>query len=230
MSDRGELVHSDDFGDGSGKWRPEGPHLVEVSGGRLHVKTVMDDRKVGQYIWFREDLPADFRAEYDFTPVSESGFFLIFFCARGVAGEDILSAELFESYMPHAAWQPYEDFDKYTGPDPAERPNGRRINCYHISYRRNTQANCNFRKNIGKNLLVSCEIDALLPAGQKAHVVLTKEGGRVRLEVDGRLFMDHTDDGNLNGGVYGAGKFGLRQVYDSEGYYHDFRVFDLTGK
>jgi len=229
MSDGGKLVHSDDFADGLANWRSEGPYLVEVTGGRLRVKTDWGGPKVGQYVWFREDLPADFRAEYDLTPVSESGFFLIFFCAKGVEGEDILGDDLFEKYMPHGSWADYDDFDKYTGPDPSDRKNDQRINCYHISYRRNENANCNFRKNIGKNLLVSREIDALLPAGQTAHVVLTKQAGRIRLEVGGRTFMDHTDDGALNGGVYGEGKLGLRQVYDSEGYYENFKVHDLTG-
>ncbi len=39
--------------------------------------------------------------------------------------------------------------------------------------------------------------------------------------------MEFTDDGNMNGGVYGVGKFGFRQVYESEGEYDNFKVFDL---
>jgi len=208
----GKLIFEEDFSRGLANWQPEGPNLVEVVDGRLHVKTTMATRS-GQFVWLRRDLPADFRVEYDLTPVSSSGFFLIFFCARGVNGEDILGEKLFKQYRQ------LRDFKKYTiGP----------INCYHISYRRNRMANCNLRKNTGKHLLKQSRIDMVLPAGKTAHVALTKRGGRIRLVVNGKVFMDYTDDGRINGGVYGRGKIGLRQVYDSEGYYDNFKVFDLT--
>ncbi|MCD6365007.1 MAG: DUF1961 family protein, partial [Planctomycetes bacterium] len=192
-------------------WRAEGQNLVEVTGGRLHVKTARGAE--GQFVWLTKDLPADFRVEYDLTPASASGFFLIFFCARGVDGEDILSDKLFRQYKR------LRDFKKYTiGP----------VNCYHISYRRNRQANCNLRKNTGKKLLKQSRLDALLPEGRTAHIMLTKQDGRIRLVVDGREFMDYTDNGTSSGEVYGPGKIGLRQVYDSEGYYDNFKVFSLS--
>jgi len=196
-------------------WRSEGPNQVRVADGRLHVKTVWQPHKSGQFVWLNRDLPDDFRVEYDVTPVSASGFFLIFFCAKGTGGEDILGDKLFKQYTK------LSDFKKYTiGP----------VNCYHISYRRNEVANCNLRKNTGKHLIRQSRIDALIPKGKPAHVVLTKKGGRIRLAVNGKVFMDHTDDGKLNGGVYSGGKIGLRQVYESEGTYDNFRVFDLTGE
>jgi len=219
-------LFADTFDKDLANWQAEGPHLVEVKEGRLHVKTTEDARKVGEYVWFKQDLPKDFRVEFDFTSASESGFFLLFFCAKGTKGEDILSKELFEDYMPYKSWKPYEDFDKYTSPP--DRRTDKRINCYHTSYRRNTAANCNLRKNVGQNLVKSSDIKALLPAGKAAHVELTKEGGHITLKVNGELFMDYTDDGKLNGGVYGAGKYGFRQVYESEGYYDNFKVYDLA--
>jgi len=219
-------MFADAFDKDLSNWQAEGPHLVEVKDGRLRVKTTEDARKVGEYVWLKQDLPKDFRVEFDFTPVSESGFFLLFFCAAGTKGEDILSKELFEDYMPYKSWKPYQDFDKYTSPP--DRRTDKRINCYHISYRRNTMANCNLRKNPGQNLMKSSDIKALLPAGKVAHVELTKEAAHITLKVNGELFMDYTDDGKLNGGVYGAGKFGFRQVYESEGYYDNFRVYDLA--
>jgi len=192
-------------------WQPEGPNLVEVVDGGLHVKTAMATRS-GQFVWLRRDLPADFRVEYGLTPVSSGGFFLIF-CAQGVNGEDIPGEKPFKRYR----W--LRDFKKYTtGP----------IDCYRISCRRGRMANCNLRENTGKRLLGQSRIDMVLPAGQTAHVALTKSGGRIRLVVNGKVFVDCTDDGSINGGVYGRGKTGLRQVYDSEGYYDNFKVFDLT--
>jgi len=179
--------------------------------GRLYVKTT--EGADGQFVWYRKDLPEDFRVEYDVTPVSSSGFFLIFFCAKGVDGEDILGDKLFKQYRA------LKDFKKYTvGP----------INCYHISYRRNRQANCNLRKNTGKKLLKQARLSALLPEGKLAHVSLTKQGGRILLVVNGQVFMDYRDDGKANGPIYGGGKIGLRQVYVSEGYYDNFKVYDLT--
>lgn len=197
-------------------WTPEGPHQVRIRNGRLHYKTHWAEdpaERSGQFLWLNRDLPADFRVEYDVTPLSESGFFLIFFCARGVGGEDILGEKLFQEYKE------LRDFEKYTiGP----------INCYHISYRRNEVADCNLRKNTGKHLVKTSKLTALLPKGEAARVVLTKVGGHITLRVNGETSMDWTDDGKINGGVYGAGKIGLRQVYDSEGEYDNFRVYDLT--
>jgi len=223
----GKLILEDRLDRDLANWQSEGPHAVEVKNGRLQMKTVQDDRNVGQYVWCRKDAPADFRAEWDFTPLSESGFFLVFFCAQGVKGEDILSRALFEDYMPQASWKPYQDFDKYTSPP--NRKTDSRIACYHVSYRRNAEANCNLRRNPGLHLLRSSEIQAALPAHRTFHVVLVKQGARIRLAVDGKPFMDHTDDGQ-RGAVHGAGKIGFRQVYDSDGAYSNFRLFDLTGE
>ena len=209
-------VFEDRFETDLSNWQAEGPHEVKLRGGKLHVRTSWakepKDRS-GQFVWLKRELPADFRVEYDVTPLSASGFFLIFFCARGAEGEDILGEKLFKQYTE------LRDFEKYTvGP----------VNCYHISYRRNEVADCNLRKNTGKHLVSTSRLDAVLPRGRSAHVVLTKVGGHITLVVDGRTFMDWTDDGSLNGGVYGAGKLGLRQVYESEGLYDNFRVTDLT--
>jgi len=222
----GKLVFEDRFENGLANWVSEGPFLTDVKDGRLHVKTTWEGRKVGEYLWCRKELPADFRVEYDFTPLSDSGFFLLFFCAQGVKGEDILAPELFESYMNHATWQDYEDFDKYTSPP--DRKHGSRIRCYHVSYRRGNQANCNLRKNPGLNLIKTSDISQLLPKDKTVHVALTKKGGRILLTVDGRTFMDYTDAGAVDGAFYNGGKFGFRQVYESDGTYANVRVYDLT--
>lgn len=215
--DGSKLLFAEDFANGLSNWVSEGPGQAEVKDGKLVIRTKeksADGRpELGQYLWFNRDLPADFRAEFDFTPTSRSGFFLLFFCAKGTGGEDILSDTLMKDYTA------LTDFKKYTiGP----------INCYHISYRRNQSADCNLRKNTGKHLLSNSKVDQLVPAGKAAHVVLTKQGGHISLTIDGVSFMDFTDDGKLNGGVYGAGKFGFRQVYESEGEYDNLKIFDLT--
>ena len=205
-------------------WVSEGPQTVELQDGRLHMKTVDDERKVGQYVWCRRELPKDFKLTWDVTPTSESGFFLVFFCQQGVKGEDILGDELFKEYMPAKDWKPYEDFDKYVSAPNRAAHHESRIRGYHVSYRRNEAANCNFRKNPGLNLLESHPVDALLPKDKTAHVELTKQGGRVRLVVDGKLFMDKTDPED----PWSGGRFGFRQVYVSDGLYDNVRLYDLT--
>lgn len=222
--EEGKLVFAEGFEKDLSNWMSEGPYSAEVKDGRLHIKTTWGERKVGQYVWCREMLPKDFRIEYGFTPLSDSGFFLIFFCAQGVQGEDILGPELLEGYMNFKTWQDYQDFDKYTSPP--NRRHESRIRCYHISYRRGERANCNLRKNPGLNLLKSSKIDQLLPKDETVHVVLTKKGARILLTVDDRTFMNCTDEV----GSYSGGKFGLRQVYDSEGVYDNVKVYDLTAE
>ena len=217
-------VFEETFDKGLEHWQSEGPHAVEVRDGRLYVKTVDDEKKVGQYVWCRHKLPDDFRLEWDATPVSKSGFFLVFFCQEGVKGEDILGKELFEDYMNWKTWKAFEDFDKYVSAPNRKAHHQSRIRGYHVSYRRNENANCNFRKNPGLNLLESHPVDALLPKDQTAHAVLTKVGGRVTLVVNGKTFMDKTDPEK----PWSGGRFGFRNVYESEGYYDNVKLFDLT--
>jgi hypothetical protein len=218
----GKLVFEDSFKDLS-NWTAEGPHTVEVKDGSLHVVTVDDKRQVGQFVWCKQELPDDFRVEFDVTPGSKSGFFLVFFCVRGVKGEDILGKGLFDDYLPWKSWNPYADWDKYTSP--ADRKDhSSRIRGYHVSYRRNEAANCNLRKNPGLVLKRSSTVDALLPKDQAAHVVLTKQAGHVMLSVDGKAFMDWTDDDK----PYRGGRFGFRNVYDSDASYANVKIYDLA--
>jgi len=216
-------VFEDAFDKGLVNWKTEGPHTVEARDGRLYVKTP-GDSKTGQYVWCRTELPDDFRITWDVTPLSKSGFFLIFFCQKGVKGEDILGKDLFDDYMNWKTWGAYEDFDKYVSAPNRKAHHQSRIRGYHISYRRNENANCNFRKNPGLNLLLSHPVDALLPKDKTAHAELTRIGGRVKLAIDGKVFMDHIDPGE----PWSGGRFGFRNVYESDGYYDNVKVFDLT--
>lgn len=218
----GKLVFEDKFKDMS-NWVSEGPHKVEVKDGRLHVVTDTAGGQIGQYVWCKRELSDDFRVEFDVTPVSASGFFLVFFCVQGVKGEDILGKDLFEDYMPWKSWKEYHDWDKYTSAG-NRHTHSSRIRAYHVSYRRNESANCNLRKNPGLVLKKSSAIDALLPKDKTAHVVLTKQGGHITLAVDGKEFMDWTDTET----PYKGGKFGFRNVYESDAHYTNVKFFDLS--
>jgi hypothetical protein len=219
-----EKPYFEDSFDNLDNWQAEGAHVPEIKDGRMHLKTSPDKAKAGQFVWCKKELPADYRIEFQMTPASDSGFFLIFFSVSGVKGEDILEKELFEKYMPAKSWTEYEDWDKYTSPP--NRKHESRIQGYHISYRRNELANCNLRKNPGLNLLKSSDINALLPTSAVAKVVLTKVGGKITLDVNGDRFMDHTDEK----AALEKGRFGFRQVYESSGTYDNFKIFDLTKK
>src|SRR5579862_3732031 len=60
---------------------------VTAQDGQLKIDT--QSKLNGTMVWCRKTLPKNFEFEYDVTPKSKSGFFMIFFCAKGNKGEDI---------------------------------------------------------------------------------------------------------------------------------------------
>ncbi len=189
-------------------WRVEGnPDFFHVArrDGRIRVRTEENERSEGGFLWLRRRVPPDFTFEFDFTPRSESGFFLLFFCARGADGEDIFSPG--HAGVEERRWGRW--FQKYTRG---------RVNCYHISYRRGKKRNCRLRKNPGLNVLKTHEVEPL--ARNVTHGIrLTKRGGHITLVCDGKVYLDYTDPAPL-----GEGRLGLRQVYESEGEYSGIRL------
>lgn len=210
---KGKVMLSDEFKNGDNwvveKWS-EKEAQVEFKDGKMQVTTHKGTD--GVMVWCKKELPKDFLFEYDVTPTSKSGFFLVFFCAKGQDGKDILSEESLKDRSDPTL------FKKYTKG---------KINCYHMSYRRNESATCNFRKNSGMALLKQQKLTAVLPKGKTVHVSLKKKGGRIVLTVDGQVYMDYTDEGKINGAIREGGKIGLRQVYDSEGVYDNVKLTEL---
>jgi len=219
-----KLIYTDNFAN-LDNWVAEGPHTVEVKDNKLHIKTTGDE--IGQYVWLKKDVPNDFRIEFDFTPSEKSqekSFYLIHFCQQGVKGEDILSDEMQNDYLPAKSWKPFQDFDKYVSAENRKAFHESRIRGYHTSFLRGESATCNFRKNPGLILLKQEKLDDKLPKNQKARIALTKIGGHILLEVNGKTFMNHTDNEN----IYNGGRFGFRAVYDADGYYENFKLYDMT--
>ena len=211
-----KLVFEDDLSRGLQNWVVEKFDRDEVevgySGNRMMVSTKKGVD--GVMVWCKHKLPENFMVEYDITPVSESGFYLMYFCTERKDREDILD-HIDNKYTTLSL------FEKYTKGE---------TNSYHISYRRNDNPTCNLRKNPGLTngaLLKQQALSGILAAGKSHHVVLRKTGSHINLEVDGEAFMNFTDDGTIAGPSYCGGKFGIRQVYDSEGYYQNFRIWDL---
>lgn len=208
-----KLIFSDDFTSGMGNWTVEkfNRDVTSVDGNNSRLNVMTQSGQDGIMVWCNQPLPKNFIIEYDMTPLSSSGFFLIFFCAQGTGGSSILD-------NIESTYKGYTLFEKYTE---------RNVRCYHMSYRRNTSATCNFRKNPGLNLLKQQSLSQVLSANQKIHVILQKNNGRFVLTIDGNLFMDYTDKGSVHEG----GHWGIRQVYDSQGFYDNVQVWDtdLTG-
>ena len=213
---RPKLVFEDDFSQGLEHWIVEkyDRDVVDVEHSGDQMKVYTRNGVDGVMVWCKKSLPDNFMVEYDVKPVSESGFFLLFFCVEKNDQGDILT-HIENKYTNQTL------FEKYTAGE---------INGYHISYRRNDSPTSNLRKNPGLkagNLLKQQSIPGILTAGKSHHVVLKKIGPHIRLEVDGNEFMNFTDDGTIGGFPYSGGRLGFRQVYDSEGYYDNFRIWDL---
>jgi hypothetical protein len=188
---------------------------VGFDGNRMDVTT--EKGVDGVMVWCRHPLPGNFMLEYDFTPVSESGFFLLFFCTENNDGSDILD-RLDDTFTTHSL------FEKYSRTD---------IKGYHISYRRNDSPTSNLRKNPGQQggvLLKQQVLTGVLQAGKTHHVILKKTGPQINLIVNQQEFMKFTDDGSTGVPAYSGGRFGIRQVYDAEGRYRNFRIWDLDAR
>jgi hypothetical protein len=208
------VIFSDNFSGGLEHWTVEHweEDKIEVTNkaGRMHVSTRETDN--GVMIWLRKELPENYRFEFDVTPHSESGFFLIFFNTQHKDGKDILEeAVLNDKSAPTL-------FKKYTKSV---------INGYHISFRRNEVADCNLRKNSGMALLKKQILPHLLKKDETHHVSLTKHGGSIKLQVGENVFMNFKDDGQENGKVWSKGRIGFRQVYDSVGSYDNVKLTEL---
>lgn len=109
----------------------------------------------------------------------------------------------------------------------------RGLHAYHISYYANTPGNpgrvsSNMRKD-GEFYLMDQGPVAILPGSQKVHHMrLIKDGGHIQLQVDGKVRLDFTDSGGERFGPrYHGGKVGFRQMQWTEGWYRNFRAWEL---
>jgi hypothetical protein len=215
----GIIVFEDDFKGGSVNWVVEkfDRDAVDVVDSENSLTISTEQGVDGVMVWCKNPLPENFMVEYDFMPVSESGFFGIFFCTEKRDQGDIL-----DHIDDH--FTTYSLFEKYTRGE---------TNSYHISYRRNDNPTSNLRKNPGEGggaLLKQQTLPCVLSAGRTHHVVLNKSGGHISLFIDQQEFMNFEDDGTDGSQPYSGGRFGIRQVYDAEGIYDNFRIWDLDSR
>ncbi len=212
---RGELIVEDSFDEPwQDNWVLEGPGVLTQEGGRLRLQEPEPGAEGANHtvLWNRTPHPRDFIAEWEFTPNEVSGLCIVFFCAKGINGEDIFDVSL----APRDG-----TFTGYTSGD---------INCYHISYFRNTctrSPNCALRKNLGF-WRASAGYDYIpLEAGVTSRLTLVKRGAHIQLAINDRVSIDWVDDGVTRGPVWGSGHFGLRQMMTTDGWYDNFRIWAI---
>ncbi|MFC7111665.1 DUF1961 family protein [Nonomuraea rubra] len=125
-------------------FRMEGDGAMSFPQGRLRLESLRpaaEGQAANLVLWCPEDFPPDIRVEWDFWPVREPGLAIMFFHARGRAGEDLFDPALAPRNGP---------YDQYHHGD---------IDAYHVSYFRRMWPSeralhtCNLRKSHGFHLV-----------------------------------------------------------------------------
>lgn len=217
-NDRGPLLYAATLGSAADTrgWVLEGPGVVDYQDGWMKMKSQRPDGPEGHIVhWCPTEFPERFWAEWEFELLSEQGLCIVFFAARGHGGRDVLDASLAPR---NGVFRQYHSGD---------------IDCYHISYFANTPGSArrvaNLRKNHGFYLVANGPVGvAAARPGEVHRAVLVKDGARIRMAVDGRTIIDHTDDGVRAGPAWAGGKIGLRQMQWTVGRYRNFRVYALV--
>jgi hypothetical protein len=195
-------------------WVLEGPGIMNATDGWLSLRSERPDGPIGHVVlWCQETFPESFLAEWDFVLEDPIGLTIVFFAARGSDNRDLFDPSL----NPRDG-----DFQQYIRGD---------IDSYHISYYARMpfepRSMANLRKNSGFHLLANGPIDIRIEDRKIYRAALLKEGGRIRMSVDGHTIIDYLDDGERFGPVHGAGKIGLRQMQWTRAQYRNFRVSSI---
>ena len=200
-------------------WKMEGPGVIKPGAdGWLYMESSEIDvggPGDGHFVfWPPQVFPSDFIAEWEFQPQSDDGLCIVLFAAQGQNGEHLFDPAL-KKRDGH--------FGGYIRGD---------ISCYHISYFANPPTNrgrttSNMRKNHGFYLVTNGPAGVAAGSRDVHKVTLVKQGGRVRLGVDGDSIIDWTDDGVQYGPVWGGGQIGLRQMKWMKAQYRNFKVWEI---
>ena len=195
-------------------WRMEGKGTVAHHRGWMEMWS--PGEQTHHVYWCPQPAPASFAAEWTCRNLHpEAGLCIVFFCATGNDGEDVLDPTL-----------PPRDgtFSQY---------NKGALDNYHVSYYANTPNTPNrpvarLRKNPGANIVQEGPRGILAASTDIHRVRLLKDSARIEMWVDDRQILDWTDDGAVLGPAYGAGKLALRQMRWTQFAYRDFRLWSLS--
>jgi uncharacterized protein DUF1961 len=191
-------------------FRLEGDGAMSFPRGRLRLESLRpaeDGQDANIVLWCPDDFGPDITAEWDFWPIREPGLAILFFHARGRAGEDLFDL------APRTG--PY---DQYHHGD---------LDAYHVSYYRRMWPSerrlhtCNLRKSYGFHLVAQGPdpLPAVLDAQGPYRMRLTVHRGLITFEVADLVSFRWQDDVPLAGG-----KIGFRQMAPFIGEYADLRV------
>ncbi len=197
-------------------WTMEGPGLLRFDNEWMTMWSPGEE--MHHVYWCPQSFPYNFVASWEMQNLHpEAGLCIVFFCATGVQGQDVMDPSL-----------PPRDgtFSQY---------NGDKLNCYHISYYANTPSVparpvARLRKNPGANIVYEGPA-GIAPQSTEVHEVeLCKMHNHIVLTVDGRRIIDWHDDGKVLGEAYGVGRIALRQMRWSQFRYRNFRVWELLNE
>ena len=194
-------------------WVMEGPGQLEFKDGWMHMFS--PDEAYHHVFWCPYNFPDYFIAEWQAQNMEpDAGLCIIFFAAKGLNGEDILTGGL-----------PERDgtFGNYIrGP----------LNCYHISYYANTpkkpdRGDSHLRKNKGFHLVQPGQ-EGIPTESTDIHTMqLVKNGAHIVMYVDDRKIIEWVDPENKYGPPLKDGKIGFRQMQWTHFRYRNFKVWSI---
>jgi hypothetical protein len=205
-------------------WVVEGPGIMDFVDGSVVLHSAIPrppDGSTGNFnIWAPMEFPENIVIEWEFKPFSDSDVALLFFAARGKAGEDIFAPFL----APRNG-----HFQQYVNGD---------IDNYFVIYfsnraliRTTNYSRAGLFKSTGEAVL-SQGSSGVLPGEKTWHSLrMIKDGGHLQLQVDGRVVLDGTDSGTDRWGpVLGRGYLGFRQMARTMAAYRHLRVWELRSQ
>ncbi len=201
-------------------WIVEGPARLRHEHGGLVLDTAPGGASTpskGHFnLWHPDALPESFVIEWEFERLSETGFAILHFAARGSEGRAVFDPGL-----------PARDgsFPQYV--------RGELDNYYvsffgHLPRFQTGRIHGNLRKVPGYLLLDHGPV-AIEPGARGWHRLrLVKDGPHIELAVDGTVSLAFTDDHAARyGAALAPGHFGFRQMNGTVGVYRHLKVWAL---
>lgn len=204
-------------------FRMEGDAQVYFEQGKMRMKNALDPalgQKSNFVFWCPREFPENIAVEWEFTPIEEPGLAILFFCARGVQGQD-----LFDTSLAKRDGQ----YDQYHSGD---------INAYHVSYfRRKWEEErgfhtCNLRKSKGFHLVVqgADPIPDVDDCQGPYRMRLLKNGRNILFSINDLEVFSWEDKNPAYGPALGGGKIGFRQMAPLIGEYSNLKVYEILGE
>lgn len=202
-------------------FRMEGKGVATFPQRRMRLESTApayEGQQANLVFWCPDDLPADVAISWDFWPIHEPGLAIMFFAARGRAGEDLFAPSL---QRRTGVYSEYHSGD---------------INAYHVSYFRRRWAEeralnlCNLRKSHGFHLVAqgADPVPPVVDARGPYRMELVHVRGRVHFSVNQIPTFAWTDDGSIGGPPLAGGKIGFRQMAPLIAEYANLRVHRLA--